>query len=118
SHSALTQVGPATNYAGGDFNGIFAGVRDITNSIRGGKLKALIEMRDNTLPDMQAQIDELARSLKEQVNQVHNRGTSYPNIVNNITGSRTFTAPSEQTVSFSGAEPVIMLYNQQGEEIA
>ncbi len=118
SHAALTQVGPATSYAGGDFNGIFAGVRDITNSIRGGKLKGLIEMRDNTLPDMQAQLDELARALKEQVNQVHNRGTSYPNIVNNLTGSRKFTAPSEQAVNFSGAEPVIMLYNQQGEEIA
>ncbi len=118
SHAALTQVGPSTSYAGGDFNGIFAGVRDITASIRGGKLKGLIEMRDNTLPDMQAQIDELARALKDQVNQVHNRGTSYPNIVNNLTGSRKFTAPSEQAVNFSGAEPVIMLYNQQGEEIA
>ncbi|MGE3333837.1 MAG: flagellar hook-associated protein FlgK [Rhodospirillaceae bacterium] len=118
SHAALTQVGPATSYAGGDFNGIFAGVRDITNSIRGGKLKGLIEMRDNTLPDMQAQLDELARALKDQVNQVHNRGTSYPNIVNNLTGSRKFTAPSQQAVNFSGAEPVIMLYNQQGEEIA
>jgi flagellar hook-associated protein 1 FlgK len=118
SHAALTEVGPATNYAGGDFNGIFAGVRDITGSIRGGKLKGLIEMRDNTLPDMQAQIDELARSLKEQINQVHNRGTSYPNIVNNLTGSRAFTDPTRQAVSFSGAEPVIMLYNQQGEEIA
>ncbi|MGE3474628.1 MAG: flagellar hook-associated protein FlgK [Rhodospirillaceae bacterium] len=118
SHAALTQVGPSTSYAGGDFNGIFAGVRDITGSIRGGKLKGLIEMRDNTLPDMQAQLDELARALKEQVNQVHNRGTSYPNIVNNLTGSRQFTAPSEQAVTFSGAEPAIMLYNQQGEEIA
>ncbi|MCC6912372.1 MAG: flagellar hook-associated protein FlgK [Rhodospirillaceae bacterium] len=118
SHAALTQVSPSTSYAGGDFNGIFAGVRDITSSIRGGKLKGLIEMRDNTLPDMQAQLDELARALKEQVNQVHNRGTSYPNIVNNLTGSRKFTAPSEQAVTFSGAEPVIMLYNQQGEEIA
>ncbi|MGE4064758.1 MAG: flagellar hook-associated protein FlgK [Rhodospirillaceae bacterium] len=118
SHVALTQVGPQTSYAGGDFNGIFAGVRDITSSIRGGKIKALVEMRDNTLPDMQAQIDELARAMKQQVNQVHNRGTSYPNIVNNMTGTRTFIAPSEQLVSFSGAEPTIMLYNTAGEEIA
>lgn len=118
SHTALTQVGPATSYAGGDFHGIFAGVRDITSSIRSGKIKALIEMRDNTLPDMQAQLDQLAKSMKEQVNEVHNRGTSYPNIVNNITGTRLFTQPDEQTVSFSGAEPVIMLYNAKGEEIA
>lgn len=118
SHVALTQVGPETNYAGGDFNGIFAGVRDITSAVRTGKLKALIEMRDNTLPDMQAQLDELARALKEQVNQVHNRGTSYPSIVNNITGTRAFTTPAEQAVSFTGAEPVIMLYGPDGAEIA
>jgi flagellar hook-associated protein 1 FlgK len=118
SHVALTQVGPATSYAGGDFNGIFAGVRDITNSLRTGKIKGLVEMRDSTLPDMQAQLDELSRALKEQVNQVHNRGTSYPNIVNNITGTRSFIDPQDQRVSFSGAEPVIMLYNQAGEEIA
>ena len=77
-----------------DFHGVFAGVRDITTSIRSGKLKSLIDMRDSTLPDMQAQVDQLAKSLKEQVNQVHNRGTSYPNIVNNITGSRIFTDPA------------------------
>jgi len=118
SHVALTQVSPTTSYAGGDFNGIFAGVRDITNSIRTGKLKGLIEMRDTTLPDMQAQVDELARAMKEQINQVHNRGTSYPNIVNNITGSRAFTQPSEQLVTFSGAEPVIMVYGPDGKEIA
>jgi flagellar hook-associated protein 1 FlgK len=118
SHVALTQVGPSTSYAAGDFNGVFAGVRDITSSIRAGKIKALVDMRDHTLPEMQAQLDELARALKDQVNQVHNRGTSYPNIVNNITGSRSFTAPSEQLISFSGSEPTIMLYNPQGEEIA
>ncbi len=118
SHVALTQVGPATSYAGGDFNGIFAGVRDITASIRSGKIKALVDMRDNTLPDMQAQIDELARAMKDQVNQVHNRGTSYPNVVNNVTGSRMFTDSAQQTVSFSDAEPVIMLYDRQGNEVA
>lgn len=118
SHVALTQVGPATSYAGGDFNGIFAGVRDITSSIRSGKIKGLIDMRDSTLPDMQAQIDELARAMKEQVNEVHNRGTSYPNVVNNLTGSRSFTDPAQQTVEFSGAEPVIMLYDRQGNEVA
>lgn len=118
SHVALTQVGPSTSYAGGDFNGIFAGVRDITNSLRTGKIKGLVEMRDSTLPDMQAQLDELARALKEQVNQVHNRGTSYPNIVNNLTGTRSFIDPQDQLVSFSGAQPVIMLYNPAGEEIA
>jgi flagellar hook-associated protein 1 FlgK len=111
-------MAPNSSYAGGDFNGIFAGVRDITTSIRSGKLKSLIDMRDSVLPDMQAQIDQLAKSLKEQVNQVHNRGTSFPSMINNITGSRTFADSSQQTLTFSGSEPSIMLYGTDGEEIA
>ena len=118
SHVALSSVAPSNTYAGGDFNGIFAGVRDITSSIRAGKIKGLIDMRDSTLPDMQAQIDELAASLKDQVNQIHNRGTSYPDLVNNVTGTRTFMSSSTQTVTFSGAEPNIVLYDADGNELA
>jgi flagellar hook-associated protein 1 FlgK len=118
SHVALSSVAPGNSYAGGDFNGIFAGVRDITSAIRGGQLKGLIDMRDSELPDMQAQLDELSKSLIDQVNEVHNRGTSYPSIVNNLTGTRTFMSSSTQTVSFSGAEPTVMLYDTSGKEIA
>jgi len=118
SHVALTQVAPTSSYAGGDFNGIFAGVRDITTAIRSGRLKSLVEMRDNILPDMQAQLDQLAKSLKEQVNQVHNRGSAFPTMINNITGSRTFADSAQQTLSFSGAEPSVVLYGTDGKEIA
>ena len=118
SHVSLSQVSPSATYAGGDFNGIFAGVRDITNSIGGGKIKALIDMRDSTLPTMQSQLDELGASLKDQVNQVHNRGTAYPDVVNNVVGTRNFMAQGTQTVSFSGSEPSIILYDAKGAEVA
>ncbi|MBY0509049.1 MAG: flagellar hook-associated protein FlgK [Rhodospirillaceae bacterium] len=118
SHVALTQVAPTSSYAGGDFNGIFAGVRDITTNIRQGKLKALIDMRDSTLPDMQAQIDQLSKSLVQQVNQVHNRGASYPTMINNVTGTRTFTDSAQQTINITGAEPAVVLYGTDGKEIA
>jgi len=118
SHVALTQVAPTSSYAGGDFNGIFAGVRDITTTIRSGRLKSLIEMRDSVLPDMQAQLDQLAKSLKDQVNQVHNRGSAFPTMINNITGSRTFADSAQQTLTFSGAEPSVALYGTDGKEIA
>ncbi len=117
SHVSLSQVSPTSSYAGGDFNGIFAGVRDITTSIRSGKLKGLIDMRDSTLPDLQAQIDELASSLKDQVNLVHNRGTSFPTLVTNVTGTRTFMSSSTQTVTFTGAEPNVVLYDANGNEL-
>ena len=118
SHVALSVVSPGATFAGGDFNGIFAGVRDITTTIRSGEIRALIDMRDKTLPDMQAQLDELARSMQDQINQVHNRGTSYPTIVNNITGSRTFMSSANQTITLSGAQPSVVLYDTSGAEIA
>lgn len=118
AHVALSQVSPGATYAGGDFNGIFAGVRDITRTIEGGKLKALIDMRDNTLPTMQSQLDELATSLKDQVNQIHNRGTAFPDVVNNVVGTRNFMSSSTQGVTFTGAEPNIVLYDASGAEIA
>ncbi len=118
SHVSLSQVSPGATYAGGDFNGIFAGVRDITATITGGKLKALIDMRDSTLPTMQSQLDELGTSLKDQVNQVHNRGTAFPDVVNNVVGTRNFMSSSNQTVTFSGSEPNIVLYDANGAEVA
>ena len=118
THVALSQVSPGATYAGGDFNAIFAGVRDITQTIDGGKLKALIQMRDTTLPTMQSQLDELATSLKDQVNQIHNRGTAFPDVVNNVVGTRNFMSSSNQRVTFSGSEPNIVLYDASGAEIA
>lgn len=116
SHVALSLVDASHTYAGGDFNGIFAGMRDITDSIRSGKLKSLIEMRDRLLPDMQAQLDELTRNLIEEVNAVHNRGTSYPTLVNDVTGTRRFLSSATQTVTFSGAQTNVVIYDGTGAE--
>ncbi|MEQ9609876.1 MAG: flagellar basal body rod C-terminal domain-containing protein, partial [Kiloniellaceae bacterium] len=51
---------------------------DITTEISGGKLGALIENRDETLPAMTAQLDQLAAQLRDEVNRVHNRGANTP----------------------------------------
>lgn len=115
-HSALSQVSAENTYAAGEFNGIFAGMRDITNTIRSGKLAALIELRDKTLPDQQAQLDELGRNLIQQMNQIHNRGTAYPQMANNITGSRTFLSSSTQTLNFSGSQTQVVIYDTNGAE--
>jgi flagellar hook-associated protein 1 FlgK len=118
SHVPLTQVNPTDAYASGNFNAITAGVRDITTSIRSGKLKALVDLRDKTLPDMQAQVDELARGLQEQVNLVHNRGTSFPTTVNNVVGTRQFMDPNVETATFSGGETNVVLVDSTGKEVA
>ena len=116
SHVSLTRVNPEHTYAGGDFNGIFAGVLDITNDIRSGKLAGLIEMRDQRLPEMQSQMDELARNFVEEVNLVHNRGTSYPSIVTEATGSREFLDSATQEIDITSGDVSVVLYNTDGSE--
>lgn len=51
---------------------------DMTSEIQGGRLQALIEMRDRTLPAMTAQIDQLAGQMRDEVNRAHNRGANTP----------------------------------------
>jgi len=118
SHSALSRVNPEHSYAGGDFGGIFAGVLDITNDIRSGKLAGLVELRDNTLPEMQFQMDELAGTLINEVNLVHNRGTSYPSVVTQQTGTRVFMNSATQEIDFSDGDVGIVIYNTDGTEHA
>lgn len=63
-------IGPSTTYPG-SLAGIYVGGNplsnprsvDITTSNVGGKLGALIDLRDNTLTQYQAQVDELAHKL-------------------------------------------------------
>jgi flagellar hook-associated protein 1 FlgK len=64
------------------------GITDITASIRGGELGALLELRDTTLPQEQAKLDALASVLMTELNAIHNDGVSIPapNALTSATG--------------------------------
>lgn len=49
---------------------------DITNTFETGKIAALIKLRDEILPDMQAELDELTRVLRDTTNALHNEAAS------------------------------------------
>ncbi len=51
---------------------------DITTEISTGKLGALVEMRDQALPAMTNELDQLAAQMRDEVNRVHNRGANTP----------------------------------------
>lgn len=61
---------PTSYYPGGGAEGIFVTNEpnniEITQTNLGGKIGALLELRDETLPQYQAQIDELAQKLAER----------------------------------------------------
>ena len=43
-----------------------------------GRLKALAEVRDQTVPALQAQVDEFTETFTRTINQIASQGTSYP----------------------------------------
>lgn len=61
-----TPVSAGSYYPGGGINGILIEGIDITQTNMGGSLGALIELRDQTLPTYQSQIDELAQKTAER----------------------------------------------------
>lgn len=95
THTAVSSADPSVVYPGG-IDGINLNGVDITADIKSGKIAGLVDMRDTQLPNLQAQIDELATQLTDQVNALHNNGTGYP-AANSLTGTRTV----------AGADPVV-----------
>jgi len=123
THTAASSLSSTSTHAEGDINGIFVGPaiagNDITNEVREGQLKALIDLRDNVLTDLQSQMDELATELRDSVNQVHNRGTNFPGS-QSMTGTREIIKAGTQTITLDAANSVddvaITLFDSNGDQ--
>lgn len=118
SHNAVAQASPTTSYAGGGISGIYVDGEDITNRIKDGEIKGLIDIRDNQLTSLQTQLNELASTLKESINQIHNRGTSYPNAPSEMTGSRSFIDPANQNIQISNGDVRFTIFDADGKQVA
>lgn len=126
THNAAAAVTPTTTHAEGNFDGIFIGSRDLpandaTNDIRGGQIKGLIDMRDTVLPNLQSQLDDLAAQMRDTMNQVHNRGVSFPG-AQEYNGTRTFVETSTQAIRLdptgSADDVKLVLFNSTGDQSA
>lgn len=51
---------------------------DVTTMLTAGKLKGLLEIRDTELPNVLKQLDQLAMTLRESFNAIHNDGAGFP----------------------------------------
>jgi flagellar hook-associated protein 1 FlgK len=49
---------------------------DVVSSIKNGRIGALINLRDKEIPKALAQLDTLAKGLKDEFNRIHNNGSS------------------------------------------
>ncbi len=83
--------------ANNTFSAITLNSVDITDRIRSGKIRGLIDLRDTSLPQLQAELDALTTQLRFELDKIHNQGVGLPPS-NALTGSRTFA----DTDPFSG----------------
>ena len=116
SHEPAARTGSLISYSEGGITGIYAGVFDITAEVSSGELGGLIKLRDTELPDMQTQLDELAYRMNDRLNAVHNTGTNFPNSVYELTGTRTFIDGANQTITLSGGDVKVILFDEEGNE--
>ena len=123
THTAASSLSATSTHARGNITGIYVGealaYNDLTNEFAAGKLKGLIDLRDTTLPNLQAELDELAADLHDALNQVHNRGTAFPG-AQTMDGSRIFVRPTEQAITLdSGGDDVkLILFDSSGDQSA
>ena len=59
----------------------------VQNTITGGNLAALQNIRDNLMPDALSQLDQLASRVRDTVNTIHNQGSGFPP-PNTLSGER------------------------------
>lgn len=125
SHDVASTTAETMSHAGGQIDGLYIGTKiagnDLTNSILGGKLKGLIEARDQVLPKLQSELDHFAAMIRDTVNQVHNRGVPFPGM-QSMTGTRTLVEPASQTIKLDPTSAVddvtIALFNSTGDQSA
>lgn len=91
SHTPVSSINPLTTLASGGIDGIDLGGVDITSEIGSGRIAGLVAMRDEALPNLHSQMRELITQLHDQVNAVHNQGSTFPGRTN-VTGTREFQA--------------------------
>ncbi|HLI13188.1 MAG TPA: flagellar hook-associated protein FlgK [Alphaproteobacteria bacterium] len=113
THNQVGSSSPSLVYPGG-YDGIKLNGTDITTAITGGKIGALIQLRDTTLPNINKQLDALATAAANQINAIHNTGSSAP-APNSLTGQ----TPTATTNPFSGTGTVrIAVIDQKGNAAA
>lgn len=130
SHVATTITDSWMTAAGGNFNKLTLSSTDspdISEDINDGQLRALLDIRDTVITNLQAQMDEVAAKLKEAVNQVHNRGTIFPTQNSKMVGTRQLVDPNNpalngsnpQHIWFSGNDDTtIALFDTEGNQVA
>jgi flagellar hook-associated protein 1 FlgK len=118
SHTAANTMQSWMTKAAGDIAPIYVGTNDISGELGSGRLKALVDMRDTTIPNLQAELDETAYQLKNEINRIHNQGTNFPNLTGEYNGTRYFVDSATQTMQVTSGDTTFALYDSTGAQTA
>lgn len=95
---------------------------DLTDRLRDGSIKALLELRDESLPSITGQLDQLSQQILEDLNRVHNRGANTPlgsgtSLADNpvMTSNRTFGNTAAAITL--GSDIHLVIFDETGAEI-
>ncbi|MFZ4541707.1 MAG: flagellar hook-associated protein FlgK [Rickettsiales bacterium] len=94
------EVGNSTNLISGGTSS------QVKSNVSGGLLAGLQQMRDQKFPAILEQLDELASRIRDGVNAVHNKGSSYPPALQ-LTGDR--SVKSRDQYSWQGTVRIAVL---------
>lgn len=86
---------------------------EIVSRVSSGVLQGLISMRDTEMPKVLEQLDVLAEVITDEINAVHNDGTSFPGVTS-LTGTKSTVSNTE--IGFSG-KVLIAVVNSDGSPV-
>ncbi|HKJ76190.1 MAG TPA: flagellar hook-associated protein FlgK [Gammaproteobacteria bacterium] len=78
---------------------------DLSGSIKDGQLGSMIDMRDNTIPELRGRLDDLSQSIIGQVNKVHAKGAG-------------LNYQDSATASMAAADPTAQVRNESNSKLA
>lgn len=79
-----------------------------TNNLTTGRLKALISVRDDTIPDLLAELDAFSTGLTTEFNKIHSRGSTIPPLAT-LTSGNTLSALATTATDIYGATSLAAL---------
>ncbi|MGH9475173.1 MAG: flagellar hook-associated protein FlgK [Terriglobales bacterium] len=85
-----TNATALTTQANGNVQDVYSGATDITSTITGGSLAGLIQARDTDLPNLASQVDALATTVANGINQQNALGFD----LNGAAGGNLFAPPT------------------------
>ncbi len=98
----------STQIGSGGTQKVMSGTQDITGTLTGGSLAGTIQIRDQEIPNVLSQLDQLAAGFSDAVNAANAKGYILSNSVPPTPGGNIFTTPPAGGTGAAAAMQVVI----------